>query len=317
MTMRKKFVLVLILGVLFTAVLAGPSAAQSGGNDESVLVRVNGDVTVPTGEMHGVVVVVDGDLRFAGTATTVVVVNGTAELTGATVTDLVVVSGTANLAEGTVVSGDVHLIDTTLTQDPSSTVEGTITRGAGGEFTSGFWILGLLFMIGWVILALLAGLLLAGVAPELARRAGRTVTSDILPTIIAGLILWIVVPIVGALLFATIVGIPTAVTIWLLALPLLGFVGFLVAGIRIGEYITARGGGVGHPYLASFVGLLALVIVGAVPFVGPLIVAVAGFAGSGALALHAYRAIRDQPRTIPPPPQVAPVAPTSMPAAPN
>ena len=282
--------------------LAGPAAAQSAGSDEGALVRVNGNIVVPAGEVHGLVVVIDGDLQFDGTATTVVVINGDAELTGATVTDIVVVSGTANLGAGTVISGDVHLVDTTLTQDPTATVEGTINDGAGDEFTSGFWVLGLLFMIGWALLTLLAGLLLAGVAPDLARRAGRTITSDLGPTIVAGLILWIVVPVIGGLLFATVVGIPTALTIWLLALPLLGFVGFLVAGIRIGEYITARGVGIGHPYLASFVGLLTLIIVGAIPAIGPLIVTVAGFIGSGALALHAYRAVRNQPKPLPAPP---------------
>ena len=295
MTMRKPFVL-LVLAALFVALLAGPVAAQSNNADEGVLLRINGNVAVESGAVHGVVVVIDGNLDFDGIATTIVVVNGDAVLTGATVEDLVVVSGTAELGPGTVVTGDVHLADTTLTQDPTATVEGTIDRNAGAGFASGFWFLGLLFVIGWAILVLVGGLVLAGIAPDLARRTGRTITADLGPSILAGLVLWIVAPILGVLLFATIVGIPMALTIWLLVLPLLGFIGFLVAGIRIGEYITASGGGIGHPYLAAFVGLLALIVVGAVPFVGPPVTAIAGFVGSGALALHGYRAIRNQPQ---------------------
>ena len=325
MTMRRKpflllgtavlFTAVLFTAVLFTALLAGPAAAQSSSDDEGVLVRVNGDVVIEAGAVHGVVVVVDGNLDFDGTATIVVVVNGDAVLTGATVEELVVVSGTATLGPGTVVTGDVQLVDTSLSQDATATVEGTINRDAGDGFTSGFWVLGLVFMIGWAILVLLGGLVMAGVAPDLARGAGRTITADLGPSIVAGLILWIVTPIVGVLLFATIVGIPTAATIWLLVLPLLGFVGFLVAGIRIGEYITARGGGIGHPYLASFVGLLVLIIVGAIPIVGPIVVTIAGFIGSGALALHAYRAIRSQPQPAPPvaTPPVVPETPAAPP----
>lgn len=313
--MRRPLVLLTLI-VLLTALLAGPAAAQSDSSDEGVLVRVSGDVVVPTGDVHGVVVVVDGNLDFDGTATTIVVVNGDAVLTGATVEELVVVAGSVNLGPGTTVTGDVHLVDTTLTQDTTATVEGTINRDAGDGFSGGFWVLGLIFMIGWAILVLLGGLVLAGVAPDLARRAGRTITSDIVPTIIAGLILWIVAPLVGVLLFATLVGIPTAVTIWLLVLPLLGFVGLLVAGVRIGEYVTAAGGGVGHPYLASFVGLLGLVIIGAIPAIGPLVVGLAGFLGSGALALHAYRAIRSQPEPAMPESPPAPSAPV-VPAAPQ
>lgn len=41
---------------------------------------------------------------------------------------------------------------------------------------------------------------------------------------------------------------------------------------------------------ASFVGLLTLIVAGAVPFIGPVVVAVAGILGSGALALLAVRA---------------------------
>lgn len=304
----RKPLLLLALTVLFTTLLAAPAVAQSNGDDEGVLLRINGNVGVEADAVHGLVVVIDGNLDFDGTASTVVVINGDATLTGATVEELVVVSGTANLGPGTVVTGDVHLADTTLTQDPTATVEGTIDEDVGDGFTSGFWVLGLFFMIGWAILVLLAGLVLAGVGPDLARSAGRTITGDLGRSIVAGLILWIAAPLVGVLLFATLVGIPTAVTIWVVVLPVLGFVGFLVAGVRLGDYLTARGEGVGHPYSASFVGLLALIIVGAIPVVGPFVVAVAGFVGSGALALHAYRAIRSEPQPGPSAPPPVPVS---------
>ena len=309
--MRKPFILLALI-VLLTAVLAGPAAAQSSSADEGVLVRINGDVAVEAADVHGVIVVVDGNLDLDGTATTVVVVNGDTVLTGATVEELVVVSGTATLGPGTVVTGDVNLIDSTLNQDASATVEGTINNETGEAFTAGFWFLGLMFMIGWAILVLLSGLFLAAIAPDLSRRAGRNLTVDPVPSLLAGLILWIVAPVVGVLLFATLVGIPTALTIWVLVLPLLGFVGFLVAGMRIGDYIIARGQGTGHPYLASLVGLLALVFVGAIPAIGPLVVAVASFAGSGALALDGYRTVRNQSK--PAPPMSAPAAEQGAPA---
>lgn len=313
--MRKRLVLAVLtasLLLLSLLLVAGPAGAQtSSSEDDSVLVRVNGDVTVPAGESHGVIVVVEGDLEFEGTATTIVMVSGTADLVGATVETLVVVDGTANLGAGTLVTGDVHLVDSDIVRDPTATVEGSIESGTGAGFSRGFWIIGLLLMIGWAVLTLLAALALAAIAPQFARRAGRTITGDLGPTILAGLILWIVAPILGVILFSTIVGVPTALAIWFALLPAVGLIGFLVAGVRLGEYITRGTEGIGHPYLAALIGVLALVIVGAIPFLGPIVVAVAGFVGSGAVALHAFRAVRSQPQA-PEAPQV-PVPPTPAP----
>jgi len=306
----RKLLVFAVLTAVFLVLVAGPAAAQGSGSDDSVLVRVNGDVDVPADERHGVVVIVDGDLVFESTATTIVVVNGRADLVGATVETLVVVDGIANLGAGTLVTGDVHLVESDIIRDPTATVEGSIESGAGVGFSRGFWVIGFLFMLGWAVMTVLAGLVLAAVAPGFARLAGRTITADLGPTILAGLILWIVVPILGFILFATIIGVPTALTIWFALLPALGLIGLLVAGVRLGEYITRGTEGIGHPYLAAVVGAVVLVIVGAIPFLGPLVVAVAGFLGSGAVALHAFRAIRSQPQE--PAPSV-PAAPTAAP----
>ncbi|MCP4224706.1 MAG: hypothetical protein GY773_15310, partial [Actinomycetia bacterium] len=114
--MRRSF-LPLVLVALLLGLFATPAAAQTADDDEGVLVRINGDVSIPAGDAQGVVVVVDGNLDLEGTATTVVVVNGTANLTGATLTTLVVISGEAILRPETTVTGEVRPIDNPLTQD--------------------------------------------------------------------------------------------------------------------------------------------------------------------------------------------------------
>lgn len=302
--MRKTLVLA-VLTALLLALMAGPAAAQST-DDEGVLVRVNGDVTVPAEETLGVVVVVEGNLDVEGTVTTVVVVSGTADLIGATVETLVVVDGTANLGAGTRVTGDVHLVESELTRDPSATIEGSIERGTG-DFGRGFWILGVMFMLGWAVMTVLAALTIAAVAPAFARRTGRTITADLGRTILAGLFLWIVVPTSGIILVSTLIGIPTALTIWFAVLPAVGLVGFVVAGVRLGEYLTGGQEGIGHPYLAALTGSVILIAAGAIPFLGPVVVAVATFLGSGAMALQAVQAVRSEPEA-PSPPVPAPPA---------
>lgn len=296
----RKVMYVLIAALVWASILAGPAGAQTatGTGDESVLVRVNGNVTVPEGESHGVVVVVNGDLTFAGDANTVVVVDGSAEFLGATVETLVVVSSGATLGPETVITGDVYTVDATLMRDPGAVVRGTIQEEVAWEVASGFWLLGVLLTIGWALLVLFGGQVMAAVAPEFARRAGRTLSTEVGATIGAGLVLWIALPIVGGLLFATVVGIPIALTIFLVILPAMGFIGFLVSGIRLGEYVVAREGGVGHPFLAAFLGLLMLIVVGLIPALGPAIVLIAGFLGSGALALMAIRSMRTRPAPV-------------------
>ncbi len=306
--MRKICVLALLSAVLLT-LIAGPAAAQATSDEEGVLVRVDGDASVPAGETLGVVVVVEGDLDLQGTADTVVVVSGRADLVGATVETLVVVDGVAELGAGTRVTGDVHLVDSDIIRDPGATVAGSIESGTGG-FSRGFWLVGFVFMLGWALMVLLAALVLAAVAPDFARRAGRTITGDLGPTILAGLILWIVVPLLGIVFFASLIGAAAALTIWFALLPALGLIGFLVAGVRLGEYVTGGKDGIGHPYLAAFVGVPILVAVGAVPLVGPIVVAVAGFLGTGALGVLAFRSVRSEPDGAALP-QPAPPAPTA------
>ncbi len=303
--MRKALVFAVLTAFLL-ALMAGPAAAQSA-DDEGVLIRLGGDAAVPADETLGVVVVVGGDLDFEGTATTVVVVDGRADLIGATIETLVVVDGTANLGADTLVTGDIRLVESDIIRDPSATVEGSIETGTG-DFTRGFWILGVLFMIGWAVMTILAALALAAVAPGFARRTGRTITTDLGRTILAGLFLWIVAPTVGIVLFSSIIGIATALTIWFVVLPAIGLIGFVVSGVRLGEYITGGQEGIGHPYLAALTGSVILLAVGAIPFVGSIVVAVAGFLGSGAVALSALQAVRTEPQ-VPGPPAPVPPAP--------
>lgn len=295
--MRNRTVL---LGLLVVVVLAIPAAAlaQSGNKDKSgVLFRAGGDVAVAEGERADAVIVIEGDLAVAGMAGTAVVVNGTAALTGATVDTLVVVNGDAVLGDGSTVTGDVVLFSSTLEQSDDSTIGGSVVEGFEGGFIAGLWIFALILAVGFAIVAIVAALVFAAVAPVTARATGRVIMADLGAVVLAGLAFWIGLPIAAGLILVTIVGIPIALTIWLMVMPLVGFLGFLAAGIWIGDLIVARGRGVGHPYLAAFVGTLLLGLVGLVPFFGGLVVGLASLLGGSALALLAWRSFRSDPTT--------------------
>ncbi len=132
-----------------SAVAAQVGAVQVDAAQDGVLVRVGGDAEVASTESIATVVVVGGDLSIDGDATTVVVVDGTATLRGASVTTLVVVSGRAVLSEGTVVTGDVWVPDSTMTDDGTTRVNGETVRDVSG-YAQAWWVATLLFALGLV-----------------------------------------------------------------------------------------------------------------------------------------------------------------------
>lgn len=260
--------------------------------DEGVLVRVGGDASVSPAETVGLAVVVQGDLVVEGTARTVIVVGGTATVVGASVDALIVVNGEAAIGDGTVITGDVWLANSSLELSDLAQIDGEIRRNFEGAFLAGLWVFGIILALGLAVTAILLVLGFAAIAPDLARRAGTVIRTEFGQVVIAGLILWIALPIAAGLVAVTIVGLPAAFTIWFAVLPIVAIVGWLVAAVWLGELLVARGGGVGHPYLAAFLGALVLVVAGLIPFVGWLVGWLAGLLGGSALALLAWRSFR-------------------------
>lgn len=284
----------LVVFAILAALLALPAAAwaQSDDASEGVLVRVDGNVAVGSGESIGTVVVVSGNLTLEGQAQTVVVVDGDVGISGGTVATLVVVRGSAVLVDGATVTGDVWLTDSTLTTSDDSTIAGSVRRGFRSTWVAGLWIVGLVLGLGLALLAVLAALIFAGIAPNLARRAGAAIRKDLGRVVVAGLLFWIVLPVLAGLLVITIVGIPAAFTVWFGVMPIFAFLGYVVVGIWLGELMVARDGGEGHPYLAAFIGTVVLVAVGIIPGLGWIVGILASLLGGSALALLAWQAVR-------------------------
>ena len=285
--------LVVLMAAIGIVLAPGVALAQDVDPQDGVLVRVAGDATVAPGEQVAAVVVVSGDLVLEGAAEVVVVVDGRATLSNATVDTLVVVQGTVDLADGTVVTGDVWIPDSTLIQDQSSRIEGDIVEDVAG-YAGAFFIFGVLFSIGLGIFAILAALIMAAVAPMTARRATSAIRSDLPQVLVSGVIFWIALPTAAILLLLTVVGIPTALAIWAFALPVTAFVGYLVAAILVGEAIV-RDQADTHPYKSAAVGALVLGALSVVPVVGAVIGTVSALLGGSALALLGWRSIRGRP----------------------
>jgi hypothetical protein len=282
--------LIVMLSIAPTALAADPSTPT-----DRILISTNGDVTIPAGEHADLVVVVAGTATIAGDVDTIVTVDGTADLTGAQAETVIAVRSTVNLAEGTVVAGDVIQVDSVVQTSGDAEILGEVKDGQA-------WLIGLsavlapAFILMWIgvgLAVIVAGLLVAGIAGRQVRAAGALIGHEPLKTFVAGVGGLVVIPVVAILLMITIVGAPLGVGILLGFWPLVAFVGYLVAGIWIGEWVLRRtGSGIRErPYLASVIGLLILQTLSLVPILA-IVASIASLFGFGAGLLLAWRTLR-------------------------
>ena len=259
---------------------------------QGVLVRVNGDVNIGKEAENTVVVVVNGDLTLARAAKVVVVVNGTATLSGADVAEVVAVNGTVRLQDSTVIQNNLNLINATLDRGKGSRIGGMTRRDTGVQWGRGLFVFGILFSIGYGIAVILSGLVAAAVAPSGLREAGRLMTDEVGPALLAAIGVWFGLPIVAVVALATLVGIPFGLGVLFFLLPALAFLGYLTTGIRIGDLAVEALRGQpepSHPYLAAVIGLILLVLATWIPVLGMLVAALAMLMGAGGLVLTAWR----------------------------
>jgi len=289
----------LVMGLAAPAVLAADSAAASRGE---VLIAINGNLTVPGDEQANAVVVINGTATVLGHATSLVVLNGSAILQGATVHSVFVTGGTVTLGPGTTVTGDVRTINATVTQDPGAVVGGSI-RNADADLIGFTWAIIpviILFVLGFSLATIVAGLALAGLGSRQVRSAESLIRNELGMTIVFGVAGLVIIPIVAVLAMITVIGAPLGLAILLMVWPAAAFGGYLVAGIWIGEWLLYRHSASrpDRPYLAATVGLVVLEIAGFVPFVVPI----ASLVGFGAVLMLAWRTLRGPgPQVIPTP----------------
>jgi hypothetical protein len=289
-----KRLLALIAAIAVALALAGPALGAEGDMPHTgrVVLATQGDVTIPAGEQADAVIVFTGTATIRGAVNAVVVFGGEAVLEGATVEALFVTDGSARIDAASTVLGDVRTFDATVDAAPGA-VKGTV-RGLEMDVAAATVFmapaLGLLY-VGLTVSLVLAGLVVAALAGRQVRQATGLIRSDLAPTIGAGLVGLIAPPFLAFLLAVTLVGIPAALALLVIVWPTIAFIGYLVAGIWLGELVLGRSGVARdgeRPYLAAIVGLVVLQVVGIIPLVGPIL----GFLGFGAVLLAAWRVFR-------------------------
>lgn len=274
------------------ALAAGPEHPRSG----RVLISIGGDVTLAAAEQADVVLVVGGTATVAGEARTVVAIDGAARLTGSTVETVVAVRSPVSVGAGATVTGDVLTVGSDVQRAGGGQILGN-SRDVTGDLAALGFVLGtalLLLYLGFALATLVAGLLLAALAARQVRAAEALISHEPL-TVLAAAILGLIVPgLVAFAAIATVVGAPLGFGVLFGLWPLAAFVGYLVAGIWIGDWILQRTSPAQHrgrPYLAAVIGLLVLMVIGLIP----LLSFVASLFGFGAVMLLGWRTFRGTP----------------------
>ena len=299
--------LVLGAGLASTALAASTTLPHSG----RVLMAVGGDIVVPAGEQADAVIVINGNAQVLGRVSSVVVVDGSATISGTTIESLVLVRGSATVSK-THVLGDIRTFDGQVTQSEVA-LDGTV-RGFEADIVAFGWVLGLGALLIWIgvgITTLAAGLLAAAIAARQLRSMATIIRREPLTALGGGLLGLFVPMLLVAALFVTVVGIPLAVSFLLFVWPTMAFIGYLVTALWLGAWTLERMRGAGveaeRPYLAMVVGLLILFVVGILPLVS----AILSFLGFGAVVVAAWRTVRG----VPTPSVFQPSSPSPTPVA--
>lgn len=150
-------------------------------------------------------------------------------------------------------------------------------------------------IVGWfqtLIGLFLTGLLFVLLLPGFSARTVDTLRRSPWASLGLGALSFLVVPFAAILLFA--LGLFVGgwwIGLFLLALFAIAMVlGFVVAGLFTGQQVVERAGRPDIPILVALaIGLAILLLIGVVPFLGPLVAIVATLFGLGTLVLSAWR----------------------------
>ncbi|MGH8869427.1 MAG: bactofilin family protein, partial [Actinomycetes bacterium] len=310
MTVRSSLRLLVVPIVAGLALLttAAPALAQQDTTEDNPIVVVTGRADVlPTTSVDGILIL-DGPVFVAGTSTSdvfaangnvailgrvngdVVALNGDVRVVGEVTGDIAATNGRVQVLPTGRVQGDVESSEQPQVA-PGAQVGGTVEKtDFAARFQSVGWAAMFAWWLGVTLLTLVAGLVMLYVFPRATDAAVRTGRTSVGRSVVAGLIVGIVLPIVATLVFFTLVGIPLAMSV-LLGFAVLLPVAYAVTAALLGGLVVKRSRIGGFLLGWGVLRLLALV-----PGLGALILTLANLYGIGALTMAALRSGRGQPR---------------------
>lgn len=299
-------IVVVFIGLVL--LLASPARAQG------ITMRMSGDVVIPVGTVQdGTVVTMNGRIQVDGTlAGDAMTMNGDITVSGTVAGSVRTFNGSILLTSTARVDGDVRTVNGRVDRQPGAQVGGRIGEGwvfnrprapafrrpwdgMGRWMSWGFfralagWV-----MVGFVVLAAAV----AALFPEQIHRISAALSETPGQALLAGVLLWVLLPLLIMALAVSVVGIP-ALAFMPLGLSVLGLVGFSAAAMLLGNRITEGFRWHIGPVPDAVVGAAILAVLGLVPGLGWLAVFVAVTWGMGGILLVTFRRGEKTPTVSP------------------
>jgi len=208
------------------------------------------------------------------------------------------------------IGGDVELTGDRIELGPNARIEGRLTYDSKKDISeaSGAVVRGGIervpgiasaegssggFGVTWSLGLVIAAALLAGVWPVLADRIGGFLRQRFAWSVLVGFIALVCAPVLVILLLVTVIGIPLALAA-LAGYGLLLLVGYVASGVGVGNFALhrwqdERATSAVWRVGAAAVGMLFVVLLGRLPWLGWLMVLVAMLFGMGALLMQLRR----------------------------
>lgn len=305
----------IMLLALLTLAVASPASAQG------FTMKMNGDIVIPAGTVHeGVAMTMNGRIQVDGTLRgDAITMNGDIAVSGTVAGSVRTFNGSVTLQPAARVEGDVTAVNGRVDQHPGAVVTGRVSQGP--IFRSQpqqqppsrprwwerprawswdrMWPAPLVRLfaawatVGFIALTALIALLF----PTQLRRISSGLSTMPGQAFLAGLAVWVVLPVLAIALAISIVGIP-ALMLLPLAVSVLAIFGFaasaMLLGHRLGEAIRREP----NPVLETVIGGVVLGVLGLVPGVGWLAIFLAvtwGIGGALLLLIHRRRAASPRP----------------------
>lgn len=277
------------------ALMATPSV---GVGQEDLLLRVGAPVAVAAGDSGWTVVVINADATIDGRVhDALVVVNGMARIKGSVGGNVVVINGQAELGPDARIGGDLVLYRSTVAGATGTSVGGRTLVENGFSFGRRFLIFG---WLACTVALTAAAAVFAGIGGGTLRGAMAVLRSRPAPVVASAAVTFVGLPLIAAMSFATVVGFLLGAGIWVVVMPALWGVGYLVSSTWFGTRLLRLFGAAedpGRPYGAATLGVIGAQLVGLMPVLGGVVVIGAGALGAGALVLLGWERWRRSPST--------------------
>lgn len=320
----RQIAFILFLAIALTGITAAPALAagsQSGGT-----LCTGNNLVIPSGQSVDTVLAFGCNITLEQGATVrgdFVDFGSNSSIAGTVDGKIITFGGNISLESTGVVHGSISSVGGNVTSAAGAVVQGGVNQNTGqapqpitppvfavNPFTRSFnFGIDILGVIVTALAFAALGALVVIFAPNATRRVSDAVQAKPFNTAGVGCLTLILLPILGLLLLITLIGIPVAFLLAIVAgiAWIFGGIGIgLLAGEKILKAFRARDI---LPVLAVVIGILILMIVGQIPIVGWLVSCVVGLLGLGAVVLTRFGT-----RVYPTPPTMM-LAPAAIPAA--